>query len=226
MGAPFESSPKRETSEEFHGFDEETLIRTLRTDEQALAELFARHRDRLWRMVRVRLDPRLLSRVDPEDVLQEAYIDAARRVEHFKREDVPSFFLWLRLIVGQTMVDLHRRHLGAQARNAGREVSIQGPAYLNASSASLAGELIAELTTPSQAAIRAEAAQRLETAIEGLEPIDREVLTLRHFEELTNNEVAHVLSIQPKAASIRYIRAVARLKTVLEQFPEFASELN
>ena len=94
----------------------------------------------------------------------------------------------------------------------------------DASSASFAGELMAQLTPPSQAAIRAEAASRLEAALDGMEPIDREVLILRHFEELTNAETAQVLGIQPKAASIRYVRAVARLKAVLSQFPEFSDE--
>jgi RNA polymerase sigma-70 factor (ECF subfamily) len=203
---------------------DEALVRAVRDDDRALAELFARHRDRLWRMVRVRLDRRLLGRVDPDDILQEAYLDAAKRIEHFRREDTPSFFLWLRLIVGQTLVDVHRRHLGAQARDAGREVSIHRGACPDATSASLAGVLVGRMSTPSRAAIRAEAAGRIEEALDGMEPIDREVLVLRHFEELTNGEVAEVLGIQPKAASIRYVRAVARLKAILSRFPEFADE--
>lgn len=204
--------------------DEDELLRRAAADPSALAALFTRHRDRLWRMVRVRLDRRLAGRVDPDDVLQEAYLDAAKRVGHFTRGDGASFFVWLRLIVGQTLIDVHRRHLGAQARAAGREVALGGGrgGCPDATSASLAGVLIAELTPPSRAAIRAEAAGRLETALEGMEPIDREVLVLRHFEELTNGEVAEVLGIQPKAASIRYVRAVARLKAILGQFPEFA----
>jgi RNA polymerase sigma-70 factor (ECF subfamily) len=206
--------------------DEADLIRALKTDPQALAALFTRHRDRLWRMVSVRLDRRLHGRVDPDDVLQEAYLDAASRIGHFRRDDGGSFFVWLRLIVGQTLVDVHRRHLGAQARAAGREVPLHGrfSAYPDETSASIAGQLMAQLTPPSHAARRAETASRLETALEGMEPIDREVLVLRHFEELTNGEVAQVLGIQPKAASIRYVRAVGRLKVILSQFPEFAEE--
>jgi RNA polymerase sigma-70 factor (ECF subfamily) len=201
------------------GREEAVLIGSLRADPTALAELFTRHRERLWRMVNVRLDRRLHGRVDPDDVLQEAYLDAARRVEYFTRDDGPSFFIWLRLIVGQTLVDVHRRHLGAQARAAGREVALHGAP--DATSASLAGGLMASLTPPSRAAMRAEASSRLEACLDTMEPIDREVLVLRHFEELSNGEVAEVLGIQPKAASIRYVRAVARLKTILSQFPEF-----
>jgi RNA polymerase sigma-70 factor, ECF subfamily len=176
-------------------------------------------------MVHVRLDRRLHGRVDPDDVLQEAFLDAAKRLSHFTREDGQSFYVWLRLIVGQTLIDVHRRHLGAQGRAAGREVAFQGGGGApGASSASLAGELIAQLTPPSRAAIRAEAASRLEDALDGMEPIDREVLILRHFEELANGEVAQVLGIQPKAASIRYVRAIARLKAILSQFPEFGED--
>jgi RNA polymerase sigma-70 factor (ECF subfamily) len=199
-----------------HLADDELLLAVAK-DEHALAELFARHRDRLWRMARVRLDRRLLGRIDPDDVLQETYLNAARRIEHFQKEDAPSFFIWLRLILGQSLVDIHRRHLGAQARDAGREISLHTAVCPEASSASIAGELMGQLTTPSQAAMRMETANQLEEAINGMQPLDREILVLRHFEELTNNEVAQVLAIQPKAASIRYMRALGRLKVILSQ---------
>jgi RNA polymerase sigma-70 factor (ECF subfamily) len=202
----------------------ELLGRVRLGDERALAELFSKERDRLWRMVQARLDRRLQGRVDPDDVLQEAYLDATRRIGHFANEPEMSFFLWLRLIVGQTLVDVHRRHLEAQMRDAGRDISIARGATPGASSASLAGQLVAHLSSPSQAAIREEMEAQLRQAIDGLEPIDREVLVLRHFEELTNGEVAETLGIQVKAASIRYVRALARLKAVLERYPGFADE--
>jgi RNA polymerase sigma-70 factor (ECF subfamily) len=194
-------------------------------DERALAALFSKERDRLWRMVQARLDRRLRGRVDPDDILQEAYLDATRRLAHFASEGSMSFFLWLRLIVGQTMVDVHRRHLEARMRDAGRDVSIARGGAPGASSASLAGYLVAHLTSPSQAAMRAEMEAQLGQAIDSLDPIDREVLVLRHFEELTNGEVAEVLGLQAKAASIRYVRAVARLKAILTRFPGFADEM-
>lgn len=189
-------------------------------DEATLAEFFSRHRERLWRMVNFRLDRRLSGRVDADDVLQEAYLDAAQRIGHYVGDPSKSFFIWLRLVVGQTLVDVHRRHLGAQKRDANREVSIQ-PRFSQATSVSLSFHLLAHLTSPSQAAVRAEMSQLVEQALDGMNPIDREVLALRHFEELTNAEVAEELGIEQKAASIRYVRAIARLKGVLSHIPGF-----
>jgi RNA polymerase sigma-70 factor (ECF subfamily) len=203
----------------------ELLDRVKLGDERALAELFSNERDRLWRMVQARLDRRLRGRVDPDDILQEAYLDATRRIAHFANEPTMSFFLWLRLIVGQTLVDVHRRHLDTRMRDAGRDVSIARGAAPGASSASLAGQLVAHMTSPSHAAMRAEMEAQLGLAIDSLDPIDREVLVLRHFEELTNGEVAETLGIQVKAASIRYVRAVARLKAILVRLPGFGDDM-
>lgn len=203
--------------------DNETeLIQRLRDgDDRVLGELFDQHRDRLWRMVAFRMDRRLAGRVDPDDVLQEAYLAAAQRLPHFREQFRQSFFLWLRLMVKQTLADVHRQHLGVQGRDVNREVSLAPVGGGQASSASLAGQLLGSLTSPSYAAARAELALRLEEALEQMSPTDREILALRHFEELTNSEVAEVLDIQPKAASIRYIRAIARLKGILEEIPGF-----
>jgi RNA polymerase sigma-70 factor, ECF subfamily len=195
-----------------------------RGDEHALAALFALHRERLWRTVNFRLDRRLRGRVDPDDVLQEGYLAAARRIDHYRSFDSKSPFLWLRMVVSQTMIDVHRLHLGAQMRNAALEIAIHGCSYTQTTSASLAVHLVGNLTSPSQAAMRGEMVGQVEKAIDGMDPIDQEVLALRHFEELTNIEVAEVLGIQQKAASIRYIRAVKRLKAVFSQVPGFPSE--
>jgi RNA polymerase sigma-70 factor, ECF subfamily len=192
--------------------------------EQVLAGLFSQHRERLWRMVNFRLDPRLRGRVDADDILQEAYLDAAQRIEHYDGGTATSFFVWLRMVVSQTLIDVHRRHLGAQMRDAGREVSIHGQRYPQATSASLTFQMLGNLTSPTQAAVRAEAAGRLEKALDDMDPIDREVLVLRHFEELTNSEVAEELGIQQKAASIRYVRAVRRLKAILSHVPGLFDE--
>ncbi len=208
-----------DASKDFSGM----LSRLKSGDDGALAELFSKHRQRLWRMVNFRLDRRLQGRVDAEDILQEAYLAAAKRVHHFTEESSASFFVWLRMIVMQTLIDVHRRHLGAQIRDAGREIASPGGAYSQTTTVSVVAGLVGHLTSPSHAAARAEASAQLETALEAMDPIDREVLALRHFEELTNSEVAEALGIQQKAASIRYVRAIKRLKGVLYQLPDLFS---
>jgi RNA polymerase sigma-70 factor (ECF subfamily) len=197
----------------------ELLAKVRAGDQQALAVLFACHRDRLRRMVQLRLDHRLAGRVSPSDVLQEAYIDAVKRIDHYFEKPDQSFFGWLRLIVGQRLADVHREHL-AQKRDAGQEVPIHrgGP---GADSACLAACLLGSGTSPSHAAARTESFGRLEEALDQMDPMDREVLARRHFEELGNAEAAEVLGIQPAAASKRYVRALARLKQILETLPGF-----
>jgi len=202
----------------------ELISRLEEGDESALADLFSRWRERLRRTVRFRLDPRLFNRVDEDDVLQEAYLNASQRVGHWFEKRSVSFFVWLRSVVTQTMIDIHRRHLGALMRDARREVPIFGKNYPEAASTSLALHLVGTGTSPSRAAVRAEMVEQVECALESMDPIDREVLALRHFEELTNGEVAEVLGIQQKAASIRYIRALGRLRSILEGVPGFFDE--
>lgn len=188
--------------------DDERLERALRGGEDsALAQLFERHRERLLRMVQFRLDPRLVGRLDAEDVVQEAFLDAGKRLASFRADDKP-FLVWIRLMTQQTMVDLHRRHLGAKMRSAGREVSAK-------QSGTLSGLFVGHFTSPSQAVMREELRRRVEEALESMDEIDREVLLLRHFEELSNKEAAEVLGIQENAASNRYVRALVRLKGIL-----------
>ncbi len=206
------------------GQDEALLMRLAEGDEQALAQAFSQHRERLWQMVHFRLDSRLAGRVDEDDVLQEAYLDAATRLRHFEDRGTSSVFLWLRMIVGQTLVDTHRRHFGARMRSVRREVSIQHMYGPQATSVSIASRLLGRFTSPSHAAMRAELSDQLEAALAEMDPIDQEVLALRHFEELTNSEVAEVLGIQQKAASIRYVRALKRLKQVLAQISSLCQE--
>jgi RNA polymerase sigma-70 factor (ECF subfamily) len=202
-----------------------TLADRLRAGEEgALADEFSQHRERLWKLVQFRLDRRLLGRVDADDILQEAYLDAAQRVQHFLDGPEVLPFVWLRGIVNQTMIDVHRRHLGAKMRDAGREVSIHRGGHAQATSVSLAAGLLGDVTSPSEAAMRNETSASLEQAIARMDPVDQEILALRHFEELTNAEIAEVLGLQQKAASIRYVRAIRRLKKVLGSFPELGGE--
>jgi RNA polymerase sigma-70 factor, ECF subfamily len=190
-------------------------------DERAMVELFARYRGRLRQMVKLRMDRRLQGRLDPSDVLQDAYMDVARRAGEYRANPTMPVFLWLRLLTGQKLMALHRKHLGAQMRDAGQEVSLHGGALPPASSISIAAMLLGRITSPTRAARRAEMQVRLQDVLNSMEPVDREVLTLRHFEELGNSEAAQVLGISKSAASSRYIRAVMRLKKELASMPDF-----
>jgi RNA polymerase sigma-70 factor (ECF subfamily) len=200
---------------------DELLDLLRRGDEQALTALFLKHRGRLRRMVRLRLDRRLQGRIDPSDVLQEAYLDVARRAKEYLAQQNIPVFLWLRMITGQRLLAMHRRHLGTAMRDVGQEVSLHRGALPQATSISLAEMLLGRLTTPSQAAQRAELQVRLQEVLNAMDPIDREVLTLRHFEDLTNSEVSQVLGIQKSTASTRYLRALKRLKDTLANLPGF-----
>jgi RNA polymerase sigma-70 factor (ECF subfamily) len=194
------------------------LERAAAADGPALAELFERHRGRLEVMLRLRLDRRLQGRLDPADVLQEAYLEVARRFREYVAAKPPlPFYLWLRSLTGQKLAELHRRHLGVKMRNAGLEVTLDRGGLPQASSASLAEMLMGRLTSASRAAIRAETRLRVQEALNGMDPIDREVLVLRHFEMLSNEEAARVLAIKPSAASNRHIRALGRLEEILSR---------
>ena len=184
-------------------------------DEPALLALFDRDRPRLRRMVHLRLVRRLQGRIDADDVLQEAYIDVARRAAEYLAGPPMPPFLWVRFLTAQRLQALHRHHLGAGMRDPRREVSLHHGAAPEASSASLAAMLLGRLTSPTRAARRAEMQIRLQEALNAMDPIDREVLTLRHFEELSNAEVAGLLGLRTTAASNRYVRALKRLKEIL-----------
>jgi RNA polymerase sigma-70 factor (ECF subfamily) len=200
---------------------DDLLRRAKAGDAAALGALFAHYRDRLRQMVRLRLDRRVAGRLDASDVLQDAYLDMARRFPEYAAAPAVPFYVWLRALTGQRLIDLHRQHLGAKKRDAGQEVSLYRGALPQTSSASLAQRLLAGLTSPTQAAVRAEMQLQLQDALNGLDPMDREVVVLRHFEELNNVEIAAVLGIEPSAASKRYLRAIRRLKAVLDQVPGF-----
>jgi RNA polymerase sigma-70 factor (ECF subfamily) len=188
-------------------------------DPNALIDLFDRHRDQLRRMVRLRLDRRLHGRVDPSDVLQEAQLEVFRRAPAYAADPRLPPFLWLRLITGQRLIAMHRRHLGAQMRDAGQEIALHRGPMPQATSVSLAEMLLGRLTSPSQAAHRAEIRVVLQESLNSMDPLDREVLSLRHFEELTNTEVGQLLGLSKTAASNRYIRALERLREVLAGIP-------
>lgn len=203
------------------------LERRLRAgDREALGELFAACRPRLLRVVDFRLDERLRARLDAEDVLQETYLAANSRLGHYATSAYTTPFLWFRALLSQTLIDLYRRHVGAQMRDPDREVSIDAlPAPSpQATSTALAIQLVGNHTSPGEAAARVDMMATVEAAIAQMEPLDQEVLALRHFEELSNAEVATVLGIQQKAASIRYVRALRRLQTILADMTHYFSK--
>ena len=183
---------------------------------EELADVFQQNRDRLRQLIRLRLHPRLQGRLDESDVVQDAFVDANRRFAEYTANPAVPLFLWLRSLTLQRLIDLHRLHLGAKMRDAGREISLHTGPLPEASSISLAAQLVGQMTSVSQAAIRAETQVRVQAALNLMDPIDREVLALRHFEMLTNEEVAQVLGLKKSAASNRYIRALRRMKGVLE----------
>lgn len=191
-------------------------------DDASLEPLFADCRDRLRRMVEFRLDRRLQGRIDASDVLQEAFLEASQRYDEYRRARPMPIFLWLRFLVAQRLTTLHRQHLGVQARDAGREVSLYSGPQPAACSTALAARLMGSFTSPSAAAVRAERALRLQESLNAMDPIDREVLSLRHFEQLSRAETAQVLGISSSAAGKRYLRALQRLKTSLADLDEIS----
>jgi RNA polymerase sigma-70 factor (ECF subfamily) len=198
------------------GLTDQQLLQRLRSgDQAALAQLFDAHSPRLKTMIMLRIDDRLGGRVSGSDVLQEVYIDALKRIDHFFAKPDMPFYLWLRLLASQRLVDVHRQHLGAEMRSVKRETHGEGSP--SASSYSIARRLAAAVDSPSQQAMKNEALTQLEAALSSMDEMDREVLALRHFEELTNDEVAEVLGIKKAAASNRYVRALVRLKEILEK---------
>jgi RNA polymerase sigma-70 factor (ECF subfamily) len=195
------------------------LRRAAAGDQAAWGELLTRHRERLRRMIALRQDRRLQGRLDPSDVLQEACLEASARLAEYLHNPSMPFYLWLRFLTGQKLLALQRRHLGAQKRSAGREVSLDRGLFPETTSDGLAAHLLGDDTGPSEAAMRAELKAQLREALDRLDPLDREALALRHFEQLTTVEVAQVLGISEAAASKRYLRALKRLKDVLVRLP-------
>ncbi len=186
-------------------------------DAVAMSTLFEHYREPLKKMVRVRLNRRLYGRVDESDVVQDAYLEAARRLNDYASGPRTPFFLWLRKITGQRLIDTHRRHLGAEARNAGIEVALHQKRAPMASSVMLAKALLGGLTSPTQAAVKAETRIAVQDALASMNELDREILSLRHLEALSNVEAAEELEIDTSAASKRYIRALQKLKKILDE---------
>jgi len=178
----------------------------------AIDRLLERHRAYVCRFVELRLDPQLRARVDPSDVVQEAQMEAVRRLDGYLGEAVMPFRLWLRQIAQDRLLMLRRRHCGAQRRAVSREVALP-----DGSSLAFARQLLAGGTSPSARLAASELVQRVRQAVAQMPEADQEIVLLRNFEGLSNREVAHLLAIQPATASQRYGRALLRLRKVLDQ---------
>jgi RNA polymerase sigma-70 factor (ECF subfamily) len=200
---------------------QQQLERAVSGDQRAMSDVWGRYQERLKRLIRLRMDRRVQGRVDASDVLQEVFIDFATRLEDYLNEPTMPFYLWLRFLTSQRLQLVHRYHLGTRKRDAGRELSLIKNQMPEASSVSLAAQLIGRFTSVIEAVQRAEMQLILQNTINDLDPIDREVLALRHFEELSNQEAALVLGIDPSAASTRHVRALKRLRQSLETRPGF-----
>ena len=191
-------------------------------DACAWGALLAQHQERLQRVLDFRIDPHLRGRVDVGDVIQEVFITATARRMVFFSQSAQPLFLWLRWIAANTLLELHRHHLGTQMRDARREVPSQyrvEAAGDDDTRQALVAQLSAGATGPATAAGRAEVRARLSEALAQMEPVDREVLALRHFEQLTNGEAAQLLGIHERAAAKRYVRALERMRELLADMP-------
>jgi len=185
--------------------------------EEALAKYFFAVEPRLKRIVNFRLDYRLGGRVSESDVIQETYVRAAKRIDSFLDKDDMPFFVWLRLEVSQKLAEIHRHHFGAEKRDVRKEVKLRGNNDSGKTSMALAAHIVAQLTSPSQLMQRAEQIATLENTLAEMNELDREVIALRNFEELSNLETAKTLGIEPAAASKRYLRALKRLREIMEK---------
>lgn len=194
----------------------ELLIAAKAGDTQAVNDLLERHRGPVRKLVQMRLDRRVQQRVDVSDVVQDVMVEASIRLADYMADPSMAFHLWLRQIAWDHMIDTYRRHRGSAKRSLDREQSIVGPVADDRSTMELIFQIRDPELTPAAAAAQAEISRRVEATIEELDPNDREIVLMRHFEHLTNQEVAEVLGLQPPAASMRYLRAIRRLRELLE----------
>lgn len=183
-------------------------------NENALNEVLLKHRDRLKRMVSVRMNQKLQSRIDASDVIQETFIEAARALDAYLENPKLPVFIWLRHLTGQKLIQAHRVHLGSQKRAANREQRIFGGAP-QATSESIAMQLAGDFTSPSQAALKNEARDQLLAALDSMDEIDREILTLRHFEQLSSRETAEIVGMNHEAVRKRYVRALDKMQKIM-----------
>jgi RNA polymerase sigma-70 factor (ECF subfamily) len=200
---------------------QELLDQVRQGEPEAVDRLLSRHREPMRRMIDMRLDPAIAPRVDASDIVQDVLLEASRRLAEYLRDPAMPFHLWLRHIAKDHIIDAHRRHRQAQRRSVDREQSLKS-ALADQSSVELISQFVDRELTPATAALRQEMQRRFQDALATLDDDDREVILMRHFEQLSNQDVAAALQLSEAAASMRYLRAIRRLRAVL--VPEEAAE--
>ena len=198
---------------------QEILDTARRGDPEAVNRLLDRHRESLRRLVHLRLDRKLARRVDASDIVQDVLLEANGRLDEYFRDPKMPFHLWLRHLAQDRIIDMHRQHRGAQRRSLDREQAFAAPSFGDQSSFDLAAQLRDPELTPAAATIRKELEARFLAALDQMEEEDREILLMRHFEQLGNGETAAALGLSPAAAGMRHLRALRRLRAILGERP-------
>ena len=188
-------------------------------DRAAVNRLLERHRVSLKKLIQLRLDRKIARRVDASDVVQDVLMEANTRLQDYLADPRMPFHLWLRQLAQDRMIDVYRRHRGAQRRSLDREQSITAPQFSDQSGFDLMGQLADHELTPAAASIRKELEARFVLALDQLEDEDREIVLMRHFEQLGNSEVADALGLTAAAAGMRHLRALRKLRAILGDRP-------
>jgi len=194
---------------------QELLDKAKTGDPAAVERLLSQYREPLRRVIDLRLDPALARRVDASDIVQDVLLEANQRLIDYLRTPNMPFHLWLRHLAQDRIIDTHRQHRLAQRRSIDREQQINRPAWAEESSVQLAAQLISPDRSPESVVIRNELQRRLELAMLELEDDDRDIIQMRHHEQLSNQEVATVYGLSEAAASMRYLRAIRKLRALL-----------
>ena len=203
----------------------ETLLDAARAgDPDAVNRLLEKHRGPVRRLVQIRLDRKVQQRVDVSDVVQDVMIEASGRLAKYLDNPAMAFHLWLRQIAWDRIIDTYRRHRVSAKRNMDREQPMAMPGGADHSTIELAAQLCDPGLTPAAAATQREIVSKVEAVIELLGDQDREIILMRHYEHLSNLEIAEVLNLNPPAASMRYLRALRRLRELLEENEVDASD--